>query len=187
MTGMAIYIEPDTVEYHPVGMVVQGDHEGRASRLCCCCDMRKAVVVVSIILIVVDMLLITGLTFARKGLLPLLQLKGTDDSSLVLDGDDFIPTMIDTASATIVYIVYFLLLGVVFAALSLYGAINFNKYFVAANAIFLALTLVLTLPVGWLVSAFILGMCIYPHAYLIYYLHTGVITKENYAKEERSC
>ena len=65
-----------------------------------------------------------------------------------------------------------LTVGIICAGLSIYGAITYNAYLVASNAIYLAVGM---FQFG-LLSIVTNGLYIYPHAFLIYYIHNGVIS-----------
>ena len=170
---MVMSVEPD-IAYEPVGII----SSGKKARSCCgcCCDMRRAVIVVDIILLI-------GRALAMLGVESLLNMQlsqgsinvGNNTTELVVDHDDEVTTPVS--------VILVVLLGVCCAGLSIYGAITYNKYMVAANAIFL----VVTVPFGGVLSFVVNGLYLYPHLFLIYYIHTGVITKENYANEKQSC
>jgi hypothetical protein len=139
--------------------------------------MRRAVIIVDIILLIARAMVMVGVDSALATQMSpgSVNVGGNTTEAVVVDHDDEVGVAVS--------VILFVLLGVWCAGLSLYGAITYNKFMVAANAIFL----VLTMPFGGLLSIVVNGLYIYPHAFLIYYIHTGVITKENYANEKQSC
>ena len=175
------------VDYHPVGTISDGNcnHNKKKAHSCCggCCDMRRAVIVVNAILLV-------GRTMAVMGIHQMANFMKSFSQGFVDSvteggqGDDTtketIAQAFDDGVTTAMMVLTF---GIMIAGLSIYGAVTYNKYLVASNAIYLALGM---FQFG-LLSIVTNGFFIYPHAFLIYYIHIGIISEENYAKEEQSC
>ena len=175
MKGMVMSIEADTV-YQPIGIV----SEGKRGHSCCgcCCDMRRAVIVVNILLLIGRLLCALGIDLMLKIMIS----QPSDDPSSIESDDVTIDTIKDHKGEFVALLVI-ALVGVLCSGLSIYGAIAYNKYLVAANAIFL----VLQAPFGGFPTFIANGLYLYPHVFLIFYLHNGVISKENYANERQSC
>lgn len=175
------------VDYHPVGMVQDGNYNNKNKKAhsCCggCCDMRRAVIVVNVILLI-------GRTMAVMGIHQIANFMKSFSQGFVDSvsdggqGDDTTKEVIARAlDDGVVSAMTVLTFGIMFAGLTIYGAMTYNKYLVASNAIYLALGM---FQFG-LLSIVTNGLYIYPHAFLIYYIHTGIISEETYAKEEQSC
>ena len=72
---------------------------------------------------------------------------------------------------------------IVAAGLAMLGAFTFNKYLVAINVI----SLLVPTYVSSIVWLLINGLFLFPHVFLIRYIHNGIMTKENYPYERQSC
>ena len=142
--------------------------------------MRRAVIIVNIILLVGRLLALLGLVTAKS----LFAMDSADQSITGYDlAADVTPEPSTVTEGRVVFELAKSVVGVWCAGLSIYGAITYNKYLVAANAIFL----VLVSPSAGFIGMIIGGLYVYPHAFLIYYLHNGIISKMNYANERQSC
>jgi hypothetical protein len=154
------------VSYSPIGIT----STGKRGHSCCggCCDFRRAVVICDIILVL----------FGLFGMIFLDAVEGAMHSmdTIKVDGGDISTTTFNWA-------IFRLTLGVLVAGASIYGAIIYNKYLVGVKAIFL----VVTMFHAGLVSVIINLSFLYPHAFLIYYIHIGIMSEETYAEEQQSC
>mmetsp|Transcript_6947 Transcript_6947/g.10000 ORF Transcript_6947/g.10000 Transcript_6947/m.10000 type:complete len:191 (-) Transcript_6947:1228-1800(-) len=150
---------------------------------CCggCCDVRRAVIIICIINIVGNTIIML-LSATTKSMA-----HGIANGIATFDDDMFNSQAADQSVQTLdselnsFMIIEFA--RIVAAGLAMLGAFTFNKYLVAINVISLLVPSVGSIIVGLLIN----GLFLYPHVFLILYIHNGIMTKENYPYERQSC
>jgi len=161
---------------------------------CCggCCDVRRAVIIICIINIVGNTIIML-LSATTKSMA-----HGIANGIATFDDDMFNSQAADQSVQTLdselnsFMIIEFA--RIVAAGLAMLGAFTFNKYLVAINVISLLVRLSIYIYVRMyasvgsiIVGLLINGLFLYPHVFLILYIHNGIMTKENYPYERQSC
>ena len=143
--------------------------------------MRRAVIIVNILLLLCRSLIMMGINQLSTLVNDFSDFSRVSSESFreIDDGSTNEVVLVDLVQWGLFGATLAVSLGILCAGVSIYGAITFNKYLVAANAIFV----LFNMPPWDLISMSI----VYPHAFLIYYLNTGIISEENYFTEEQSC
>lgn len=149
---------------------------------CCggCCDVRRAVIIVCIFSILQNIIGLMASTATEHFV------NGTA-SSLTFDDDSLNQTrdqVAEDANSSLKRAMVLQCIGIVAASVGMLGAFMFNKYLVAVNATCLAVTIFVlpSLPV-----LLVHGLYLYPHVFLIMYIHNEIMSEENYPYEKQSC
>ena len=170
--------------------------QSRQGTLCCgcCCDFRRAVIIVCLILIIISIvggiLYLTGNHYSIRGI------NGDYQDTIGLQKYWTIAGALS-------------LVGIIFHAFAIYGALVFNAWYVGAGLFWLVAGLIASLGLGFKAasqfeednpayeiqynpSAVIVGVAVmllfaYPHILLVVYIHKGIMSPETYTREKHSC
>ncbi|KAL3909422.1 MAG: hypothetical protein SGILL_008094, partial [Bacillariaceae sp.] len=161
-----------TAEDNKDMVVVQGDeyvqHDApkRKGHICCgcCCDTRKAVFavnVVSLCLYGLGLMSVSGMIAAKN--------RGSFDDDAVNDALNSIDGVQIGLSFT------FILLGMIFNGIALYGASNFHRYAVLAGGLWFVFETVRSLVYMDIAGAIMAALFTYPHAMLYNEIKKGIM------------
>lgn len=141
--------------------------------------MRRAVIILGIISIIGKTLGMIGIDAGGRFMNGTASSFTFDDDSLNEAKDQ----ATDDVSSGLHFIMIMQFIGILTAGASMSGALIFNKYLVSLNAVYL----IVTMFQAGLFSIVFNGLYLYPHIFLIQYIHSGRMTKENYVYERQSC
>jgi len=153
---------------------------------CCggCCDVRRAVVVLCILSIVGNFIVLISSDVMKTFVNGTATSFSFDDDSLNQAKDQ----TVESANSGINQVMILLSIAIICASSSMVGAIIFNKYLVLVNAIYLTVSILVSIfTTPSLAILVVNGLWLYPHIFLLIYIHNGIMSKENYPFEAQSC
>eukprot|EP00579_Thalassiosira_antarctica_P000207 CAMPEP_0201866708 /NCGR_PEP_ID=MMETSP0902-20130614/1187_1 /ASSEMBLY_ACC=CAM_ASM_000551 /TAXON_ID=420261 /ORGANISM="Thalassiosira antarctica, Strain CCMP982" /LENGTH=223 /DNA_ID=CAMNT_0048391729 /DNA_START=98 /DNA_END=769 /DNA_ORIENTATION=+ len=168
---------------------------------CCggCCDMRRAVIICDIILLVGGVLSLCFEGIGAYGASAVANMS-FDDDAFASFGDDATADIFQgglDGSQALMKQAEDLLLGLMVitsitlatTGASIWGAINYNYWPVAANTICLGVRAILPFLMGApsIMGAAITALWIYPHVVFCLEVRSGVLCRETYGREQFSC
>ncbi len=153
---------------------------------CCggCCDVRRAVVVLCILSIVGNFIVLISSDVMKTFVNGTATSFSFDDDSLNQAKDQ----TVESANSGINQVMIILSIAIICASSSMVGAIIFNKYLVLVNAIYLTVSILVSIFTTPSRAILVVnGLWLYPHIFLLIYIHNGIMSKENYPFEAQSC
>ena len=173
------------------------DQTKLGSKCCgCCCDFRRAVIIVDAIGIVLAVLSLASLGVSNDGQYEAYGFDSQDKEAFEVYNDSLLVNAIVTGT------------GILALAAPIYGALKFQYPMVAFGIVWYVATFIVYIIVdiiyinkandetgsnlgmpflGWIVSAVVTALLIYPHAGLILEIDKGIMSQETYPREEYSC
>jgi hypothetical protein len=160
--------------------------------------MRRAVIICDIILIVVGFLALSGEAIGVYGASAVANMSFDDDafelgddatSQSFKEGMEEQQSVIKHAEDLLLGLMVITIIALVTSGASIWGAINYNYWPVAANAVCLGIRAILPFFMGApnVLGAAITALWIYPHVVFCFEVRSGVLCRETYGREEFSC
>lgn len=173
--------------------VVTDSSEYHTSCFGFCCDFRRAVIIVNGISLGINLL---GMILVAVGFKAIAG-GAMNDAMDEIDDDQVkqaMEQMNGGGGALIGFVEVIIFIGVIFAALGIFGALKYNKCALITASVYYSLSVVGSLfsinsdnlGLG-LVNIIFPCLWLYPHVCFLILMDKGVMTPENYPKIEKSC